>query len=253
MNEGKEAIGFPLIFRRENEHFRGNLALQAIDEITDADEKFLTSYQDRDIYGRLRNDDKKREFLAGRKAFSLLAEENGFRENIELVRGVFGHPVLRGDTRIVPEVSLSHSGGVAAVLLFPAGHQMALDLERMIKDRDSRLKAIWSVLSDKEQIRIGEVSARTGESLYTLWSQKEALSKVLKCGLSVPFPLLETDIREEFENGQEVFFTHFHQYKGLSFTFMDQFVLTFVLPKKTVLANREDLVCFLTEQFKLFK
>ncbi len=74
---------------------------------------------------------------------------------------------------------------------------MAIDIETINSDKDD---TILTQLTDNEQKLAA--SLLSSPSLQLLWTIKESLSKVLKCGLTVPFELLEVESITQ----QEIFF-----------------------------------------------
>lgn len=71
--------------------------------------------------------------------------------------------------------------------------------------------------------------------LLLLWTAKEALSKILRCGLMVPFQLLEVENMEHQAYFTEVFFRNFYQYKAVSFKIQDNIIGSIACPRKTSL------------------
>src|SRR3982074_420664 len=70
---------------------------------------------------------------------------------------------------------------------------------------------------------------------YTvIWTAKEALSKVLKCGMMCPFSLLETVALGQDASGYVGYFRNFGQYKFHAWVLQNH-VITIVLPKWTTM------------------
>ena len=73
------------------------------------------------------------------------------------------------------------------------------------------------------------------DAYYFLWTVKEALSKTLKCGLTVPFSILEVErIVQHGLHAYTCLFKNFAQYQARSWI-ESQHVLSIVLPKNTQL------------------
>lgn len=229
---------------RPTQVFHAWLTLMSVDSLCEEEEITFLSAADRAFLSVMNNPERIKEFLAGRRALRLTLEKALPESSQQLVvnRGVFGYPLLAGPLTEIPEVSLAHSRGLVAVLVFPAGQQMAVDLEVIRVDRPSRLRAIKSILTDEEKKSIDDDPETNLILLYELWSQKEALSKVLKCGLTVPFTLLETIDRKENKTWSEVHFRNFFQYRALSLVLNRQYVLSVVMPRKTEWANIDELL-----------
>jgi 4'-phosphopantetheinyl transferase len=65
--------------------------------------------------------------------------------------------------------------------------------------------------------------------MLLLWSLKEALSKALRCGLTVPFCLLEVSSLVRLPGGVRARFENFSQYEGFAFC-AAPFSLALVMP-----------------------
>jgi phosphopantetheinyl transferase len=164
---------------------RGNLALLSDEERAD--------------YRRFKSESRKAGYLLGRsaakKAVAALSGEKNLAR-IRIASGVFGQPVVYGAPGI--EVSISHSKRCAAALAFPAEHPMGIDVEIIDGKRSAPIRRHLAQGEDADSI----------EELTKIWAAKEALSKVLRCGMTAPFTLFETKNRTK--NGCE--FANFGQY-----------------------------------------
>jgi len=186
---------------------------------------------------------KKRSYLLGRYAAKLglsryLQDPDLLTCSVE--RGALGQPLVKSQRMEVPEISLSHSGNHGACLVFPAGQQFGLDLEE-IKPKGNRSAAIETHLTEKEQKLYARWKDTVGEVelLYLIWTVKEALSKVLRCGLTLPFEALGLDSLEWKEGVLHSRFTHFIQYRGIS-EWKDNMALSLVFPwKSRILLNKD--------------
>lgn len=187
--------------------------------------KELTFYQSLKFASRIKS------YLAGRfaakRAVSLYLTENDWKQ-IYIDQGVFMHPVV--DSNSV-QVSITHCANFAAALAFSDRQLMGIDIEQVF---EGRLEVLQSQMTDKE-IRLIQSLPYPYESMLTLfWSAKEALSKVLKTGLTTPFSVFALKQIHD-ENG--VFrsnFENFYQYETFSFLY-DAFVCSITCPKGTVL------------------
>ena len=149
---------------------------------------------------------------------------------IEIANGVFNQPLVRYNGWNIPGVSLSHSHEMTVALSFPSGHPMALDIEKV---DPKRVDVLRRQLTEYE---IGLVQKRGKDDSIDycqIWTMKEALSKVLGCGLTAPFSILE--IKEPYfqENGDSrCYFKNFGQYQCHSWI-INGYALSIVLPAKT--------------------
>ncbi len=182
---------------------------------------------------------RRHSFLLGRYAAKLaLAKYFGESDlsSIEVKRGVFSQPIVchfKGPAQI----GISHADDHGAAVAFPEDHPMGIDIETIDLDR---IGAINEWLSDTEQesIQCNETLKELGA--FMLWSSKEAISKVLKTGLTTPFSVYEiSKIDLESHSHEEQFrfvshFKNFAQYKGITYVNRaEQYVLSFVIPKRT--------------------
>lgn len=151
---------------------------------------------------------------------------------IEVGRGVFGQPLVRAEGRSGVEVSLSHAGGEAVALAYPPEHPMAVDLETV---DDRRAETVRKELrfrpEERSWIESGVMESRA--AYVALWTMREALGKVLRCGLTCPLELLAVDrIEPQAEGLWESHYPNFGQYKCLTAVEPNR-VFSMVLPKLT--------------------
>ncbi len=143
--------------------------------------------------------------------------------------GVFGQPILLPPNPEGLQISISHSGELGMALAVETGHPMALDIEQL---RPDRIHAIKSALTSDEMALACSCDLPHEQALTLLWCMKEALSKVLKCGLTTQFHVLEL-AEIESENGQlTASFRNFMQYKAIAFV-LGGYGCAIALPRKT--------------------
>ncbi|PTX97237.1 hypothetical protein DB346_19695 [Verrucomicrobia bacterium LW23] len=160
--------------------------------------------------------------------------------SIEIAMGAFTQPLARapqaGD--ISPAVCYTHSDGVAVAIAFPDGHPLGVDLE-IVTER--RLKVLKTQISEGELTDVfipkNGHHVPTELDAYTQgWCAKESLSKVLRCGLTVPFEVLALKNTHLLPSstvpmmGGE--FKNFTQYRFESFS-AGRFAVSIVLPRRT--------------------
>jgi 4'-phosphopantetheinyl transferase EntD len=178
-------------------------------------------------------------FLLGRyvakQALAVLLRESVYTR-IEIVPGVFTQPIVKFPALDPVGVSITHAGDLAGALAFPQIHPMAVDIERL---EPNNLEAMKSQIV-AEELR-PEALPQLSELLRCtiIWTAKEALSKVLKCGMMCPFALLETVQLRQDAACYVGYFRHFGQYKFHTWIVPDH-VITIVLPKWTTMVG--DLV-----------
>lgn len=189
-----------------------------------------------EILEELSSPKKRGSFLLGRYTAKLsLASflHNRDMLSCSVTRGVLGQPVVQSDIREVPEISLAHSGQYGASICFPPGHQFGLDVEE-IRSAPTRIAAISSKMTEKERSLLEELKEQVSEEklYYLIWTLKEALSKVLRCGLTLPLEALELRDLEWKEDQLLGRFTHFTQYRGFS-QCSDDLAIALVFPWKS--------------------
>ncbi len=145
--------------------------------------------------------------------------------------GVLEQPVLSGVHGL--GISLSHAGPVAVAVAFPDACPMGIDLER-IRPANVALLTGQTTPAERRLLAAGLLAAgldaSEAERLTRLWCLKEALSKALRCGLTVPLDLLAVGGVERVPPGLGVTFANFAQYRGLSLAAGD-LAVALVLPR----------------------
>ncbi len=117
-------------------------------------------------------------------------------------------------------------------LAFPRECPMAIDMETVDHDRAATVKSELQFLpEEREWIKSAAVDERAAYVL--LWTVREALGKVLRCGLTCPLELLAVDQVKPVADGLwESSYRNFSQFKCLSWMRAD-LVVSLTLPKMT--------------------
>ena len=180
----------------------------------------------------LKFDKRRRTYLlgryAGKKALSKQLNESDLTE-IEIGTGVFTQPVVRYLSRDHAGVSISHTDSYACAVSYPEDHPMGIDLEIALK---SKVNVMKSQILDEELQLTAKWKLNQTYSSTVIWTAKEALSKVVRCGMMNPFEGYAICELEQTESSFLGKFRNFGQYRFQSWI-LDSFVLTIVLPKKT--------------------
>ncbi len=133
----------------------------------------------------MRHAGRRRDFAVGRdvarRAVAELAGAHDPRSS-PVPAGVFGQPVLAGPAAPHLDVSIGHSAGLTGAVAFPRTHPLGLDIEHMDSERCATIAAHAS--ADEHEL-IGALELDEVEALTRLWTAKEALSKVLRTGLTL--------------------------------------------------------------------
>ncbi|MBB5046065.1 4'-phosphopantetheinyl transferase [Rhodopseudomonas rhenobacensis] len=173
---------------------------------------------------------RRQSFLAGRRAaktaLSVLAPGVSLRE-ISVLPGLLQQPVAVVPGRSNLQVTLSHAGTAAIAVAHPEACPMGVDLERAAPEAQS---ALGEQTTPRERALAQAVLPYDEhQRLLLLWCLKEALSKALRCGLTVPFRLLEVASLVPLPGGVRARFENFTQYEGIAFC-EAPFTLALVLP-----------------------
>jgi len=173
--------------------------------------------------------------LALKRALGALLKEPR-TERLEILAGVFGQPLLSHPGPAQAEISLAHSQGLAVGAASTPGHPIGIDLEFIDPERQD----LFPKMFPREELALlSALGIAPPVSGFLLWAVREALSKVLRCGLTVPFEILRPRVflpessdpacgyRAEFEN--------FLQYQARAWI-VGGYVLAVVLPKNTSLS-----------------
>jgi 4'-phosphopantetheinyl transferase len=160
--------------------------------------------------------------------------------SFEITSGVFNQPIVRCDGQEPPAVTISHAEGFAVALAYDRGHVMGVDVERTTSINHKLLET--TILTEAEQRLFAPIPGCPVALLTAAWTMKEALSKALRCGLTVPLSLLELGRVDVSADGTlECEFTNFTQFKCHTWI-RGEHVLSIAMPGKTAIALDEQLV-----------
>ncbi|MBM2842346.1 MAG: 4'-phosphopantetheinyl transferase [Anaerolineales bacterium] len=127
-------------------------------------------------------------YVAGRGALrEILSRYTGISpREISLCVDRWGKPALASGVNSPPvQFSIGHSGNLLLVAVTVHG-QVGVDVERMDQTLDW-IPVAEVILSRSERIALRGVPAvHRRSAFYSLWTQWEALSKAIGCGLSLP-------------------------------------------------------------------
>ena len=185
-----------------------------------------------DYYKTLPAEKRKKSYSIGRysakKALSALIGERNLK-NTFIDRGLFDHPIVVNPNNQNIQVSISHCDDIGAALAFPEALPMGIDVERVDPDKK---EVIESQMTEDEKELIKSFSCSYSTLLVLLWTVKEALSKILKTGLTFPFKISEISGLTGNQDTLVCNFKNFAQYKGVSFN-LGGYMHSIVFPKNT--------------------
>lgn len=177
---------------------------------------------------------RRQSYLMGRFcAKNALAQQMGLEraERILVEPGVFGQPLVRAPSHAGVGVTLSHSADYGCALAFDCMHPAGIDMEY---PGPRHQRTLSPELSDEERARLEQAWRHPGAHTW-LWTVKEAISKALHTGLTVPVRFYEVKECERVGVFLMATFSHFPQYKALSFLWQGMLV-SIALPRRTQLA-----------------
>lgn len=151
--------------------------------------------------------------------------------------GVFGQPIVYYQPRkICPrvssqkiQISLSHCDHLGVSIAFSESCPMGIDLESIAENHQ---KPIASQLTVKEKEWIRRCDHTNQKTLHTLfWTLKEALSKVLRTGMTSPCEIYAIKNSVYKDKRWITEFENFGQYGAISFLLKDT-ICSIVYPKQ---------------------
>lgn len=191
-------------------------------------------------YASMKFERRRTSFLLGRyaakKALSCYFDEPDM-STIAILSGVFGQPVVQYLSSSHATLTISHTPQAACAIASPDVHPMGLDLESIDEAKSEVLK---SQMTSDELGFLPVTMASEITGLTIMWSAKEALSKILMCGLTCPFKLLAIRSLDQNEDYYEGEYLNFEQYKFQSWV-TETAVCTVVFPRRTQIETEMNL------------
>ena len=108
-------------------------------------------------------------------------------KSIHIEAGVYDFPVTHIPIEDKCQVSISHCDSPCCTITFPKTHPMGIDIEKV---NESNIEFLSSHITEKDRRIISELNIADEEAYTLIWTVKDALSKVLRCGLT-DLPLLQ--------------------------------------------------------------
>lgn len=197
--------------------------------------------EEMEYFSKLKFEKRRKSFLLGRfcakKAFSSMV--SGVRpRDIRIDKGIFDQPLLRHPLARNMQVSISHCDDIGAALVFPESHPMGIDVERIDPGRGD---VIEGQLVDSEMEILKSAPRSKDAMLALMWTVKEALSKVMKTGLTAPLSIYEISAIESKNTCVVSSFKNFGQYKAFSFH-NGEYVFSIAGPRQIVLEDESIII-----------
>ncbi|MBW8683049.1 4'-phosphopantetheinyl transferase family protein [Chitinophaga rhizophila] len=148
---------------------------------------------------------------------------------INIAKGVFNFPVVYGIGMDNLQVSISHSPPFAIAIAFSEAHPLGIDIEKIKVANGDLLRRVMSPWEVDLTSQLG-LDASIGNTV--IWSAREALSKIIRTGLSAGFDLLRVQSMVYYEQALLLSFVNFPQYKAIVII-ENSYVFSLVIPAGT--------------------
>jgi len=185
-------------------------------------------------YDHLTFDRRRQSYLLGRiaakKAIGALAVYEDL-EKIAITAGIFQFPVVQYAVTRNLQVCITHCDNIGIALAYPEIHPLGVDIEKTNK---ANINVIKGQLTADELTLTQAVTLSDDVSCTMIWTMKEALSKILRTGLTIDMKVLE--IQSLVKEGPDLYTSHFKhliQYKAIS-CLSGPYVCSLVIPRKTM-------------------
>jgi 4'-phosphopantetheinyl transferase len=217
--------------REDTAHFAAYAILRE-----DADEivkrlEFLHP-DERMYYDKLKFDKRRISYLLGRisakKAIGALSSYEDL-PHIAIMPGIFQFPIVRHSVTRNLQVCITHCDNIGISLAYPEEHPVGIDLERT---DEVNTEIIKEQLTPAELAMAAALPLLPSAAYSMIWTMKEALSKILKTGLTMNLQLLEIQSLTKEGDIYTSHFKHLIQYKAVS-CLSGPYVCSFVCPRKT--------------------
>ncbi|UPK72544.1 4'-phosphopantetheinyl transferase family protein [Chitinophaga filiformis] len=188
--------------------------------------------EERSYYETLKFDKRRESYLLGRiSAKKAIGALSSFEDlgKIAIEAGVFQFPVVKYAVTHNLQVCITHCDGLGIALSYPEVHPLGIDLERADK---AGTGAIREQLTARELALADTLPLPADVAFTMLWTMKEALSKILRTGLTMDLKLLEIRSLEKEGDVYTGHFSHLIQYKAIS-CHAGAHVCSVVVPGKT--------------------
>lgn len=223
--------GSILLMRTENT-FRAGYGIFATSIPGYEQHQHLLHPTERLYYDQLKAQKRKKSYLLGRLSakYAIQALQPQIpADNIHIDFGVFGFPVIRYPHGGMPQVCITHCENTGIALAFDEAHPMGIDLEKTDESKTATLK---TYISAEEERLIADCNLSLAAGCTCLWTIKEALSKVIRTGLTLETSLMEIKSLQQRGTIYESSFKNFGQYKVITLSSGDYF-FSMVIPYKT--------------------
>ena len=172
------------------------------------------------------------EYLLGRcsakRAYLNLTGRNVDYSGIDIRNGIFEQPYFADDAKL--DVSISHSQNIGGAIVFDRVFPMGFDLEVI---DEMKVKTIQVSVSDDE---LEHMDGDYESNITAIWCMKEALSKAIRTGLTVPLDLLKISNMKRSGKFLECRFENFSQYKAIA-EIVGTYAMSIVYPQQLTVGD----------------
>jgi phosphopantetheinyl transferase len=189
---------------------------------------------ERNYYDTLKADMRRSSYLLGRLAAKtalsvITGSDTAQMASFYIDFGVFKFPVVKSFPHQNRQVSISHCQNIGIALAFPEEHPLGIDIEKIDPDKMAVLEGF---ITPKDNEQFAGIGLNTLVGYTLMWTVKESLSKIIRTGLTMDPGIMEV---KSFERVGEFYistFSHWPQYKSISFQ-CGEYVCSVTLPRKT--------------------
>ncbi|MEK4852139.1 4'-phosphopantetheinyl transferase superfamily protein [Paenibacillus sp. FSL H7-0756] len=187
--------------------------------------------EEKDTYFGFQYARRRNSYLLGKLAAkTAVAEEGEALSGIQIEHGILCQPLVAGRNR---KITITHCDSLGAAVGYDPRLLAGVDMELV---DEKAAEAIRRITSREEEALLPELAAAT--ALTLLWTAKEAMSKVIQTGFTVPTELFE--LKACTCSGSVVIsqFKNFPQFQAVSIL-RKEYVYTLVLPAKVLAGSSE--------------
>ena len=172
----------------------------------------VLSHHELEKYDSFKVESGRIEYLLGwysaKRAYLNLIDKNVAYNEIDIRNGIFEQPYIVGEADF--DVSISHSQNIGGAIVFDRAFPMGFDLEVI---DEMKVKTIQVSVSDDE---LEHLNGDYESNITAIWCMKEALSKAIRTGLTIPLDLLKISDVKRDGKFLECHFENFSQYKAIA-------------------------------------
>ena len=196
----------------------------------------LLSNEEKNFFDTLKYPKRINSFLLGRtsakKAVANLVNYYNYKY-IEINNGIFNQPYIACEKINNVNITLSHCDKLGVAVAFSEKNCVGIDVEII---NENSIKSIKSQCTENEIQLLNNIFKNNNLGLTSIWCSKEALSKIIKTGLTLSFEILELANIKFIDNYIISDYKNFHQYKSISWQLQDE-IFSLVLPTNLINDN----------------